>query len=704
MRRRDFLALASILAASGMVFPVNLPADMTQTAPGDPRNDAQYLGTRIKHISDADLLAAMNLGAPGLQKMRAAVQKQDFTGAYEAWAGYWTTIAPARAQFIGPDGLLDSLDQAAALFAGSKSSILQAAGRVLKHDIQGWGTVSIQHGPVVDFNADYGKSGKYGFHYWGWAQCLIQAYLLTRDEKYLASFDELFNQWYEQRDKVHGDWPGLDPVYYELGLGVRNRIFFEDYFLPFDKRTTQTHERMLKTLLGAARWLFDEEAMGYREHNWQIIGSYGLAQIGLMVPEFRESHQWVKLGTQRMLEHLAKDFFPDGCHSERCPASYMIIAYRDPRNLARLLSRDSTESELAKKLRAPLEKSLDFWLGILPPDGILPGINDGSRSPMLPAIFQDGYDLYGRGEMMWVNQHLLGAPPEHESSTSAGATSAASTTAASVIEPAFKSIHFPASGFTAMRSDWNKEARYLLINHGPYAGGHSHSDALSFELNAFGKAMAIDAGIGETYDDPLQLSWYVHSRAHNMLTIDGEDCDRAKAQGVDVAWTSNEEYDHFAATHHGYEASKGIIHRRHILFVKPDYFVVYDVIECKAGAGERWLEWNLHLTTPPDAKTGPALLVKQADHWAISMDKGSASVLGIDGFGGKHQAMIDWMKITAPIRAGETRSIAVLLYPFAKTRPEIEFTRSPGQKAAFTARVDEKIQQITFTHGGVNLT
>ena len=76
--------------------------------------------------------------------------------------------------------------------------------------------------------------------------------MITNDPKYLDDFERLFNQWYEQRDNVTGGWPGLDVVYYELGLGVRNRLFLEFYALPQSDRAVQTHERMLKTLLGAA--------------------------------------------------------------------------------------------------------------------------------------------------------------------------------------------------------------------------------------------------------------------------------------------------------------------------------------------------------------------------------------------------------------------------------------------------------------------
>jgi len=462
---------------------------------------------------------------------------------------------------------------------------------------------------------------------------------------------------------------------------VRNRLFLEFYFLPQEKRSVQTHERMLKTLLGAARWLNDEEQLGYRDGNWQVIGSYGLAHIGLMVPEFKDTRQWVTLATTRMLEHTDKDFFPDGCHSERCPSSYMGVVYRDPRNLAKLLSEDPSQSALAEKLRKPLERSLNFWLGILPPDRIVPAINDGSRSRMPPATLQDGFDLFGRRDLLWAKQNVLSLQ-----TTDAG-------------EPSFTSIHFSVSGFSVMRSDWSHDARYLLINHGPWGSGHSHDDALSFELNAFDTAMAIDSGLGVTYDEPEYLTWYRKSAAHNMITIDGEDLDRKAAEGKDVVWQSDQRLDHFAATHHGYEASKGILHRRHIVFVKPDYFVVFDRIDATSATAKHSVEWNAHLTVPADA--GPGLIVESADQWTASREKAIASIMGVRGFSGLY-GQVEWLKLTRTIEPRTKITSAVLLFPFADARPQVRIERT-GEDQIVVCRAGRE-DHLTFAANSVELT
>jgi hypothetical protein len=522
---------------------------------------------------------------------------------YEAWAEYWPTVA-RRARFRDANDFLGTREDAIATLLPDRNEILGAAERVMRHDIQGWGDVSIQHGPVVDFDAPYGEMGKYGFHYWEWAKPLVRAHLLTGEQRYVAEFDALFDAWYAQRDRIVGRHKGIDVIWYELGLGFRVRTFLENYYLPNPQRTLGTHERMLKTLLGAGRWLYDEQRREYRRGNWQIIGSCGLAMIGLLVPEFREAREWARLGIERLAEHAERDFFDDGCHSERCPSSYMLVAYRDIANAAKL-SND-------ERLLQPLERMRGWFAQTLPPDRFLPAINDGSRAPIPIDV----------------------APVEH-------------------------SVSLPASGFTVMRSGQT----YMLINHGSYADGHTHDDALSFQLHAFGWPLAIDSGIGLTYDDPLHRTWYVTPEAHNMLTVDGVAIDRRAAEGKEVIWQSDARLDYFAATHHGYAAA-GIVHRRQVMFVKPDYFIVYDVVRADA---ERSLTWHLHTT-------GPGLHVAESDEvsWSRTRGKGMASVAGIAGFDAAH-AEVDWMRLRSSVSPGGTKALAVLLYAFESAPPNVRF-------------------------------
>jgi Heparinase II/III-like protein/Heparinase II/III N-terminus len=575
-------------------------------------DDPEHFHRHIAQIRDEDLLSALNGDARSLA----------------AWAEYWDA-QKQRAPFRDIDDLLVSREQAAESLALDRENILLAAERILRHDIQGWGDISIQHGKTVDFNADYGRNGKYGFHYWFWAKPLIQAFLLTGLQQYLAKFDGLFNSWYEQREQIRGDIDALDVIYYELGLGLRVRTFLEYYGLPFAERSLQTHMRMLKTLLGAGRWLYECERPGYRSGNWQIMGCAGLAWIASLLPEFSESPAWTSMATERLNEHVQRDLYKDGCHWERVPSSYMLTVYKDIHNVATLTQRSD--------LISATDRMLKWYMQTLPPDGVIPGINDGSRVCMPARLLREA-----RHKFPEVGHH---------------------------------SINLPESGFTVLR-DSKPSGLHMLINHGPIAGGHTHNDALAFELHAGANALAIDSGIGKTYDDPLHESWYTTPAAHNMLEVVGANLDRATAEGSEVVFVHSPALDYFAATHHGYEYSAGVVHRRHILFVRQGYFLIIDQIHATSAVD---LVWHLHSPLSIARNTEPLSLPfvfrareKDGEHiptlgvswdqpvWTAQNSHAMASVSGILGYSDYEK--ITWLKLSHSLSPGSTK-IAVLLYP-----------------------------------------
>ena len=143
------------------------------------------------------------------------------------------------------------------------------------------------------------------------------------------------------------------------------------------------------------------------------------------------------------------------------------------------------------------------------PEGHLSGINDGGRGVFGPRTLTQAGKLFNRKDFLFVAKNLLGGKVEGK-----------------VHPPKHTSINFPVSGFAVMRSDWTGRARYMLLNYGPDRVWHTHRDILDFEISAFGRALSIDAGLGVSYDDPLNNPWYNASRAHNMLVVDDGEIDR----------------------------------------------------------------------------------------------------------------------------------------------------------------------------------
>ena len=494
--------------------------------------------------------------------------------------------------------------------------------------------------------------------------------------------------------------PDKHPIWYELGLGARrNRVFLEFYRLNRGRLTVTTHERILKNFLGSARWLFELQKQGYRSGNWQVMGSYALAELGLNFAEFREAGRWVSLGVNRIEEHLAKDFYEDGCHSERCPSSYSNVVYRDPRNLAHLLEKFGGHEDRAAALRPPLERTLNHWMYLISPLGTQPAVNNGGRARFDRDVFVDGGRIFDRPDLLWVARNLLGADIDDDAKPPSGT-----------------SIDFRPSGFAVMRLDWTRESPYLVINYGDWAGGHYHYDVLSFELFAYGAALAVDAGLGVSYDDPLHRSWYTSSKAHNMLVIDDRNLDRRIAVGEKPVWSSQAGMDYFSAEHEGYR-SQGVIHRRHILFLKPaepatgtdPYFLVFDAFS--SAEGGRRASFYLHSPTPLQrggtavfSTEAPGLLVATPDAPSVRLGTGMAHLGGIPGRRPARQ-LIRWASLDVMTSGdGLVDDLAVLLYPFRNMPlPGVRVRRGenhgPGGTAYLIVEHAGGVDHIVITDG-----
>ncbi|MEW6510141.1 MAG: alginate lyase family protein [Bacteroidota bacterium] len=622
-------------------------------------SNPKYVREQIREISDADLWSSLDLSRAGLEAVRSHVDAGTYNDAAAAWGSYWSAkrqplyVTLTDHLMLDTDLLMGLGEFRIAMERSPEEgdSLLARAGMILHNAFIPWGDSVIRFGDTVDFNREIGQSGKYGFHYWFWSRPLIMSAVLTGDQKYQAKFDQLFNWWYEQRNSIMGFYPELNVVYYELGLGTRNRMFIENYMLPYRDRTTETHRRMMKTMLAAGRWLYQLERWeGYRPGNWQIHGSYMLTQIALVFPEFREAGEWLRMGLQRMSEHLESDFFPDGGHSERCPRNYTMATYLGFRNLAYLLEAYGVRKDLSEKIRASMGRTIDWWLTMLTPTGEIPAINDSHRGLFPTVILRDGAEFFHKPQAYPVMRQLLG--------TAVGGVDSL---------PSYTSRHMPASGFTVMRTDWSPDALYLSMNYGPAAGFHTHFDMLDFECYAYGKPLAVDAGLGLTYDDPLYQSWYRSSRAHNMVVVNDSNIVREGTEGKNVQWGSTQTVDYFAASHSGYDRF-GVRQRRHIVFVKPSYWFMLD--ELSTAVSEDTLSWYLHSPqrlTPnrngfvSEGDTGISIL-PAGQEFTTRTGTGWAASTTVRKPGKTEE--IGWIRFDQVSVRGSIRRFAILLEPF----------------------------------------
>jgi hypothetical protein len=410
-------------------------------------------------------------------------------------------------------------------------------------------------------------------HYWGWSAPLRLAFEQTGDLRYANCFNDLFNQWYTQRDTIDNPIPHLDIIFYELGLGVRTPCFIDHYFAYRDTGVLpwRTQARLLKTILGACRWLTLLEREGYRVGNWQMCGSWALVYAGSLFSEFREAQDWLNIGVQRLVEHIDQDFYADGGHYERA-AGYGAWCTRLSADLLRF-SAWYPQITVPDHMHDRVVQMYDWFLATATPLGESPGFNDSTVATQ-DDLFQQATLCTGAGRFLWPLRgrcrSVNGIRPRR---------------------PPFTSIDLRPSGFAVMRSGWDLNVCYLMLNYGPWGGGHTHNALLDFALYAFGTPVALEATHWGSYDNPLD-HYFRSPQAHNQVVVNDAPLDRVNCQGEEVVWVTGQGLDYFSAQHRGYAQAFGVTIQRQILFLKPDYFLVSDTIF--EGPQHQSYTWYLH--------------------------------------------------------------------------------------------------------------
>ncbi|MCG5220814.1 heparinase II/III family protein [Streptosporangium soli] len=450
-------------------------------------------------------------------------------------------------------------------------------------------------GVEVDFlDKGHGRSRLYGFHYLRWMTPLVSAYALTGDPVYAREWDRLFGQWYDSRDRVVGDWPGLDVVWYSLGVWARS-TFVTQALTVFGEEPALSRERwleMMKTVLGGARWAAEEHDE-FRQGNWQFACASELLHVAAVFPEFGEAQSWTEIAKARILDHLELDVRADGGHHERSPGYHSMCVEAVQR--AAVIGEQYLGWDLAGHPR--VRAMHDWYVSLVTPGGWIPHLQDSGVIWPAAQLLR-GHHLLGdpaykalaerwlsaeeiRGELAWL-------PPRH------GLDATAAFQAAPSSEPDSSSHTLPTSQYAVLRTGWDSGDLHTVVNYGPFVGHelepHSHHAALDFVLAGWGVPLAWEAGGPPSYDDPGYYDWFQATRGHNTVLREGEEfaTDRAAACDTFVALPH---VDVFAGHHKGYPAR----HDRRIVLVRdsPSYWLVTD--EPADGAEA---VWQLHGLSP----------------------------------------------------------------------------------------------------------
>ena len=169
---------------------------------------------------------------------------------------------------------------------------------------------------------------------------------------------------------------------------------------------------------------------------------------------------------------------------------------------------------------------------------------------------------------------------------------------------------FSKKGDATFRTGWGKDSIEMLFRAGPNYN-HGHADEGSFQISAFGEALATEAGWSDYYKDPYYATYFTQAAGHNTVLVDGNDESQTFPDTPEFAALdrypritdsiTSEFHDEAASDLASVYEGKLSSYTRRIVFVKPNYFVVFDDIRTSGPPVQ--LDFLLHFADGDNVKT-----------------------------------------------------------------------------------------------------
>lgn len=421
-----------------------------------------------------------------------------------------------------------------------------------------------------------------------WFCELGQAWRLSGDARHADAFVNAVTEW------MRANPPGVG-INWASSLEVSMRTVSWCWALRLFNEASQLTPSLADEMLAwiRAHALHVERFLSYYySPNTHLTGeALGLFYAGTVFPRLPEAARWRRLGKRILLTELDRQVNADGGHFElaTCYHRYTAEMYLHFLILAR-----QNGIALPARVASRTQAMLDYLLTLCRPDRSMPSIGDddgGAWTRLAPrargdvaGLFSTAAAFFERPDYAWAAGGL-----QPETWWLLGDDGCARFDALQAAPPATNpSRMFRESGYAVMRSSWSERAHQLVMDAGPLgcpvSAAHGHADALALQLSVAGRPMIVDPGTGRYVADGWR-DYFRTTAAHSTVTVDqrsqaepsGLFAWRARTDTRIRAWASDDTHDFLDAEHDGYRRlTDPVTHRRRVLYVKPNAWVVVD--------------------------------------------------------------------------------------------------------------------------------
>ncbi len=429
-----------------------------------------------------------------------------------------------------------------------------------------------------------------------WMVRLAQAYAWSGDPRYADAVVRAIGQWIAANPVGYGiNWASSLEVAMRLMSWTWALALLRDAAALSGDAPTE----ILASLHAHAAHVVKYLSVYYSPNTHLTGESLGLFYAGTLLSEFHDARRWRELGAATLVEQAERQISTHGIHFEQSTAyqRYTCEIY-----LHFLLLAERAGIDVPASMRSRIATMVEALAALRNPDDSMPAIGDADGGWLMPLVARSPHDCSGvfavaaamfdradfaaaaggpAPEVLW----LMGEDGLRRFADAAQRDSRSEV-----------SRIFIEGGYAVMRAGAGRERHQMIVDVGPLgcpvSSGHGHADLLSIQASIFGEACLIDPGTYVYTGEPEWRDYFRGTSAHSTIAIDGRSQaapagpfrwdNRPTATLLD--WQSNPQFDLVDA---GHDAYPSLSHRRRVLFVKPDFWIVIDDL---AGDGTRAVE------------------------------------------------------------------------------------------------------------------
>ena len=494
----------------------------------------------------------LNLDYPGMEAVKAAVKtSHDYQKARKAMATYIRQTLDADRFFEIPYEIPENI------YKLPGESDAKAAERICNHTLVSVG-VPCEYGK--DNPVDWEANPTYnGYKEWTWQlsrhndiKLLAHEYNKTKNEKLADAAAELMDSWFKQAVRPDADCAGYKTKCWRtIECGIRMGANWPYILFTFYKTPAFTDDLLIdwyKSVYEHGERLSKNHMTG----NWLIMEMNGLGQIGILYPQFKKSEQWLEQALESLEEELDRQIYPDGFQYELTTNYHDVVINNYQRFIEVAYKFGKT---IPATLLEKLSRACELDIKLMMPDGTTPDLNDGCRRNVKKSYEVRKRILPNDARAKWITEGNEAGKPEYTSSA------------------------MPWSGFAALRTGWEKDDAWVLMDAAPFGKAHQHEDKLSVLLYANGKFLLTEGG-NYAYDESEMRNYVLSTRSHNTVRVDGQDQNRRKTyewkeedikKKANLEWNFSEKWDYAKSAYdegYGEEQDKSPVHERSIFFYR----------------------------------------------------------------------------------------------------------------------------------------